>query len=123
MIETTRVSGRELKFRAWDKKHKRMSLPADAEQIFGKIWVPFDVTEFDLMQYTGLKDKNGKEVYEGDILSLPFRFEGDYSYKPSIAVVEWDVYGWYVNNRGECGYNETEVIGNIYENPELLAKE
>lgn len=74
--------------------------------------------DFELMQYTGLKDKNGKEIYEGDIIAFP-------TYK---TVIEWsDKHAAY---KPWCEYMEghdnieegepIEVIGNIYENPELL---
>lgn len=98
------------------------------------------------MQYTGLKDKNGKEIYEGDIV----RAFDDWGGKkgdpdngkiyPFDGVVEWGgygcgachgVYGWHINakqsnelNGWDCpninDIEEAEVIGNIYENPELI---
>lgn len=72
------------------------------------------------LQYTGLKDKHGKEIYEGDILQLPSRYYGDTYYEKSIGVIEWDYDSWYVKNQGDAQYSDMEIIGNIYENPELL---
>lgn len=73
-----------------------------------------------LMQYTGLKDKNGKEIYEGDILStgnlesghriVEVYFKDGCFYTKDESFKKWRVAGW----------RTTEIIGNIYENPELL---
>ena len=74
----------------------------------------------ELMQYIGLKDKNGKEIYEGDIVR--FWFVGD----EFIRLVEWSVpqagfvAGFSVDLGKVDGTSAVEVIGNIYENPELI---
>ena len=134
---------REIKFRAWDKKNKFMD--------DGPFWVGEDGCVYDqasityntpnqeielnehlvLMQFTGLKDKNDKEIYEGDIVRTP-----------DIADNLWEIY-WHINGfclgrkrkdksvldwpTDENGYVcygrswvDIEVLGNIYENPELL---
>lgn len=75
-----------------------------------------DLNTNGVMQFTGLKDKNGKEIYEGDIVSCPIgTFEG----VMKTAVVKYDS-GFYIPLN--LNSPETEVIGNIYENPELCNK-
>ena len=83
-------------------------------------------SEVELMQYTGLKDKNGVEIYEGDVLGMLHKKHG----LQNTKVVVWDevhaCFDWEDANGdswpdGFTGfYDEYEVIGNVYENPELL---
>ena len=79
-----------------------------------------------IMQFTGLKDKNGKEVYEGDIVS----YYQPFAKRTDTHIVKWDdrwaCFGLFENGNEWCKENDwmkikdIEVIGNIYENPELL---
>jgi len=135
---------REIKFRAWDKNEKRMlsdewiqtldlktdgswaayigggmkrylrsSIGAGARDIF--------YNDIELMQYTGLKDCKGKEIYEGDILR-------QHKTSGQMFKVIWDADGKWMVRDIECNMQDflwrwasvTEVIGNIYENKELI---
>lgn len=113
---------REIKFRAWIKDKKKMVYGKDAtSSAHFTDSFKYRKNEVELMQYTGLKDKNGKEIYEGDVIKAESRlWQADFKDGCFVGVdfknVAWDEL---VN----IGYGETEVIGNIYENPELLNNE
>lgn len=118
----------ELRLRAWSIK-KRKFLNIDTLYCAnGKVCavvddgVVNDIEDVILEQYTGLKDKNGKEIYEGDIVD--FVDDGE-----CIGVVEYDAPEFYLNadatNWGAMYLERTrcqKVIGNIHENPELLER-
>jgi uncharacterized phage protein (TIGR01671 family) len=128
---------REIKFRVWDKKNKRMEKASLYNSLSSYDPGKWKIVDWDgdgregdkreidginliLIQYTGLKDKNGKEIYEGDILD----------WRGAYRTVYWDDNqgAWYAKNQPEgtptllidiitVGY---WVVGNIYENPELI---
>lgn len=120
---------REIKFRAWDKESNYMSYNFNPVQhgeynffLFCKTVHIFH-PDVILMQFTGLKDKNGKEIYEedivrseGNLLSIQYSIDGNHAYYA----------GYRLDDPGLetvmelFNYGELEVIGNIYENPELL---
>ena len=91
--------------------------------------VSYDVDPYTVGQYTGLKDKHGKRIFEGDILGS--RYDNLYPDDVAIEVVKWFRNGWYIQQENNlpdalCEYGVlpySEVIGNIHDNPELLKEE
>ena len=119
---------REIKFRAWDgnkvvdfgdlmckQGHFNAFINTLAERTAAN--KPND-NKYKLMQYTGLKDKNGVEIYEGDIIRI--KNNHGYFIKKSVA---WNNGNRWQGFRVGKGDREIEVIGNVYENPELLEAE
>jgi hypothetical protein len=110
------------KFRAWNPETKTMVdlqklTPLAVEPGLTGLFLPFD-GNLELMQFTGLLDKNGKEIYEGDILSGKSSTGREKRWQ-----MKWSEYGrWeaYPDNEYNINWKGWEVIGNIYENPELL---
>ena len=117
---------RKIKFRAWDTQYKKM-YPEIAVDGDGCVVYMYDdgyenYPSQIVMQYTGLKDKNGVEIYEGDIVRYIGQLNPD---KYKLFIIEWDnkLAGFYAGGgqiRRAKGY---EVIGNLYETPELLDKD
>ena len=128
---------RDIKFRAWDKELKKWQYFTLLQLAQGQaiaIWSKLE----NWCRYTGLKDKNGKKTYEGDIIKYEegiiqevkfgsFTMPGSGYYDEKISA------GWYLeiinyNKEKENNYykticlnNDVEIIGNIYENKDLLA--
>lgn len=117
---------RELKFRAWDKKSNKWVTheqhledtkvsasvkPPSILKIFHPDWI--------FQQYIGIKDRNRKEIFEGDIVSWGYS-------DIEICIVEEDYSGFALRGKEDVDsisfpdHRSLEVIGNIYENPELL---
>lgn len=118
---------REIKFRFWNDTEKKMYYPDVLETPLIK---PIGIKDC-WLQYTGLKDKSGKEIYEGDVLKITKEIEDNgFIYKAGqMAMVEWHHAGFIYNfinimpDRKIWPFFEgfaVEIIGNIYENPELL---
>jgi len=108
---------RDIKFRAWGPNTKYMWSWEEFKHCFVHAMFDPEHGEKILMQYTGLKDKNGKEIYEGDIVvTKGTSMSGKkWDHKPKTVVFDPD-YGYCLLKSSLI----TDVIGNIYENPELL---
>lgn len=125
---------REIKFRAWSKVAQQM-VSWDEIKDKGNLLELINNPQYVLLQFTNLKDRNGAEIYEGDVL--------EYGRNKRRLIVEWDLDGghWSELSQGDtCGccytgidmlkdasFNCTNgrdcmIIGNVYQNPELLDK-
>ena len=126
---------REIKFRAWDKERNEMFSVGEI-YISLKGTIHLDMLKyraddrFILMQFTGLLDKNGKEIYEGDIClaALPeeqFKVTAIYEMPIASFLFQWpdDTYESGMDEMTIDCFTDIEVIGNIHENPELLEKQ
>ena len=116
---------REIKFRAYCKKRKAIfdvtGILFDRSDVVIQVLPDtnalVNIENIELMQYTGLKDENGREIYEGDIVKC---------FRDSVSVVcmKMDAWGLVTNGIGFKPfyeiYGHCEITGNIYENPELL---
>lgn len=134
---------RKIRFRAWDIAEKRMwwnvqnaydtlgchNIPEDKDDCDCKehMFLPssfggvLDDSNYIVMQSTGLRDKNGKEIYEGDILTGGLTIDSKLCCSCGCCHVVW---GWGIEQKYENDgkLEDDEVIGNIYENPELVKK-
>ena len=124
---------REIKFRAWDKVCREMFYNSELANgdmmvicLDGEIQLSDDDTykpdDFILMQYTGLKDKNGKEIYEGDVLHCDGFWNLYAVWDEENARFAFLCTDWVVTQGHPIQPNISSycIIGNIYENPELL---
>lgn len=131
---------KEIKFRAWDKYEKFMHY--NAEQCYDDVGTkstPYlgdsfgellDNENIVLMQFTGLKDKNGKEIYEGDIIKLSEHYSGDEFVKEYNGEIQFGEAEFFISKKNGDGFGDelagnnmnkrVEIIGNIYKNPGLL---
>ena len=124
---------REHKYRAWDKKWKAMSEPFTLTDACIRKDYLFDLRvingDIEFIEYTGLLDKNGAEIYEGDILGdddvlwiVAYNQTPDCMYAGSYCIVGSDGYATDWDGVEPENWHDFEVIGNKFENPELLGE-
>lgn len=113
---------REIKFRAWIPDTgwlaEGFSIAMDGTEWYDDNGHSWSLSQLELMQFTGIKDKNGKEIYEGDIVKTDVR-------AGNLRVIYFDSYTSFMLEYKGLLYHlnegaDIEVIGNIYQNHELL---
>ena len=120
---------REIKFRAWNKESKQYVPPMTIQEMIYSTKNEFSLEQlnewFIFEQYTGLKDKNGKEIYEGNIISFDNNISIVFynSIHCAFMLADGGTRGRGYLRLGQLSSLDIEVIGNIFENPELLEVE
>ena len=117
---------REIKFRVWDKEKKKFITTKPENSVEANVSLEFATgyltrwNEYVLMQFTGLLDKNGKEIYEGDIVRH-YKLNDHNKSEPIIGEITISPLQGVVGGNWPLSFdNRVEIIGNLYENPELM---
>lgn len=121
---------REIKFRFYDDKVSKRMIYQDPIERMDRIFVKWEFTPkpSQLMQYTGLKDKNGKEIYEGDIYKyiIQVHYGVKHSEFECKDVVRYENGAFWVGDHllidALENDDEAEIIGNIFDNPDLVGE-
>lgn len=116
------IQNREIKFRAWDESQNYMAYQgtSDLESIQSFMHHFGDKT---LMQFTGLHDKNGKEIYEGDVLNFGNNNHVEVKFENGAFTVFSEPLGWDFDSEDIpilTDFKYCEIIGNIFENADLV---
>jgi len=129
---------REARFKIWDKKRKKWVHKTPVNLLGETILLGEfmrrpdgthvrleELNDMEIIQYTGLKDKNKKEIYEGDVVILYNWDEDCWDVLRTVEFSEGSFMVTDIDNSGTCSIqmvelSECRIIGNIYENPELL---
>ena len=117
---------REIKFRAWDKRHNSMEYINDLYWFEENEIHDFNDDNYIFMQNTGLKDKNGKEIYDSDIVKVTWGSGKIVFYEVKYCGSLGYHYLRDTKNKEDddiiCiyDYSQMDVIGNVFDNPELL---
>ena len=134
-----------MKYKLWDKENKEFledtweteyavlkngNIIEIYDNGFGEGYSISDLENIEVLQFTGLQDRNGKEIYEGDILKYNFPYDGRLKHVSPVKFLETEA-SFGIKDRYEneiplyriTANNYFEVVGNIYENEELLKSE
>ena len=115
----------KIKFKFWFPDTKKMSIAYTLDELLDGGW--YDIPKHITLQYTGLKDKKGKEIYEGDIVNLNHWNSSDLFDYSKPFIVKWEHgqvnfkqgnFNYFIG--GLVGKLDIKIIGNIYENSKLI---